>query len=91
MKGLSLPINTTVIILVAILCLLALVIVIVFYNQQTPNYQAFYGIGCLNMIKDCSKNPSEITVKIGSNSYDLGTICQNLGMDANACKKSCGC
>lgn len=91
MKGLSLPINTVVIILIAIFVLVAIILLLVYYSQQGPNYQALYAIGCVKLIKDCSKSPSEITVASGNSVYDLGSICSNLGLDQNACKKSCGC
>jgi hypothetical protein len=91
MKGVSLPINTTVIVIVAVICLVALVIAIIYYSQRTPKYDVLYRLGCLQLITNCEKSTAEIQVNSADKPISLSEICNNLGMDDDACKKGCGC
>jgi hypothetical protein len=91
MKGISLPFNILVIVILVVIVLISLVVLILYYWKQTPTYDVLYHIGCLSLIRDCNQNINMITVESGGKTYTLSEICQQMGMDTNACKKNCGC
>lgn len=91
MKGLELPVNTTVVAVVVVIILLVLVFFILSNQSSGPKFEALYRLGCLKLIGSCSKSTSEINIESGGKSYTLGEICGNIGLGEDDCKKGCGC
>ena len=105
MKGVELPINVLIIVVIAIIVLLA--IVAVFFIGWTP-YASSAGIdavkndACRKMSYDCSKDPTTIDItnfdvaNDGSTANDnLQGLCETYydigATDLNACRRLCGC
>ena len=103
MKGLSLPINTIVIILIAFLVLLVVAALFSGMFSDTEikmKRQSAINQACqeLRSLYGCDKaKMSSVTVKhqdIGDKSpkdYSLARLCDLMGYDEDKCYKTCGC
>jgi hypothetical protein len=104
MKGVELPINVLVIIVIAVIVLLA--IVAVYFAGWTP-YASSAGVDaikndlCRRLAYDCSKDPTTIpaNLDVGDDADPLNDNLQGLcevyydigSGDLDACRRLCGC
>jgi hypothetical protein len=97
MKGVALPIEVLVIIVIAVIVLLGMVAV--YFAGWTPfaetsGIDAIKNNACRKLAYDCSKSPTDITVEGVSGITNLQELCDTYfgtaGSD-EACKRICGC
>lgn len=94
-KGLELPVNVLVIIVIAVVVLIAMIVLI----GSNPSFSCDTekSSGCLRLVQDCTNDPSKIKVtnftKNGVLVDDLQEVCnQCFGKTTpTECKKLCGC
>lgn len=96
-KGLSMPINT---IIILALALLVLIVISAFFlggmNTDSVNIEKGFSDGCtkLTTAKNCvvAEIPNIITsYKVNSANKNLHEVCDLKGMDDADCAKACGC
>ncbi|MFH1474096.1 MAG: hypothetical protein ABIE55_04390 [Candidatus Aenigmatarchaeota archaeon] len=98
MKGIALPIEVLVIIVIAVIVLLGMVAV--YFTGWTPfaetaGIDAIKNNACRKMAYDCSKTPAQITVEGVPGSINLQQLCLNKYdipiTDLDGCRRLCGC
>lgn len=89
----DLPMNTLVVILIAVLCLAAIIGIIIYFTQdQTVDFEVLRQQACLKLITDCSQDWQSIVVSSKNVPYRFDKICYEIGInDEASCKKTCGC
>jgi len=92
MKGISLPVNVVVALIVAGICLLVITILLVIVNPPGPDWEALYRIACSDLVINCDKTWDEVKIEYQDKIYTLHEICLNRGVNDEAtCKQGCGC
>lgn len=94
MKGISLPVNLMVVVIVALICLVALILYLYLFPQSTK-CDMYYPTACIKLKNEgCERLLSSIYVS----SCSLLDVCKAIGLvDSedrcleNEFKKSCGC
>jgi hypothetical protein len=89
MKGIGFAVK----ILITIVAALIMTITLIFFllSNKMPTSYSSLEVGCLELLKDCTRPTTQINIELGGKSYTLYNLCQELGMDEYACKNHCGC
>ncbi|MCX6821447.1 MAG: hypothetical protein NTW30_01580 [Candidatus Aenigmarchaeota archaeon] len=94
MKGQSLPSNIAVYLVITIIVIAAIVSFVYFYCPNCfggERYDMLMRKGCLDLIKNCNEDLSQITVE-NKREYTLQELCNLNGIsDENKCRSACGC
>jgi len=98
MKGVALPIEVLVVIVIAVIVLLGMVAV--YFSGWTPFAQtagidAIKNDACRKIAYDCSKSPADVDIEDVDDATDLQTLCEVYydidDNDLDACRRLCGC
>lgn len=94
MKGISLPSNISVYLIIT---LMVIAVIVTFVYMYCPTcfggerYDMLMRKGCLDLIKDCNENLNQIIVE-NKREYTLQELCNLNGIaDENKCRSACGC
>ena len=94
MKGLSLPSNVTYYLIITLIVIAAIAGLVYVYCPTCfggERYDMLMRKGCIELIKDCSIEPSQIIVE-NDKPYTLQKLCELNGIqDPDKCRSACGC
>jgi len=96
MKGMSLPTDTIVYLIIGVVVLGVIIVLIVYFNQSREpiDYQVAYNTLCLKLLmkSDCATADLDtIEMTIQGNTITLQETCDQLGIDDTTCRENCGC
>lgn len=96
MKGVSLPTQIVVYVLIAALVVVVVISLMTYFSRSTEpmDYQAIYNSLCLKLITkaDCKTvDLSTVDINIQGKTITLQEACDYLGMDDRSCRENCGC
>jgi len=93
MKGITLPSNVMVYLIITILVISAVVIYVLEYYPNEEDYYFLLKSGCVELARNCDNpNWQNIVIEGKIKSYTMAELCtlNNIKTLEN-CKKSCGC